>query len=464
MKKHIGAACLALLAITAGCSPSLENDTARKGVSATVTPFLITYAGEVKTTLVNSDNAIYFQWAKDDEIGVVPTDGATYQTNYTVDEMEPDRAWFDGGAWNLKDGYSYLAYYPCPHDRTVTSASTVPLSVVGQVQSANASTAHLGNFDFLYAQPQRYDNGRLSFNFEHIGSLLRIRLTTATAGTFSSMAISTTGGYFVSQAGLSLPDGSISEERTTSSISLSLGNIYVAKGGVLELWMAVLPSEGITGKDFKISFTRTSGSKLNFTGTGFSISSGRILSLNMSEPSDPYEQYNKWLGTWNDSNGASYTVTAKEKGSTYNIAGFDIYDGLTAEGIFDSATGKMLLCGQDMGSDEEYYYILAGIDSEDYVELGDPSNELLLAIGTVSSDGKTASFAGNEYDATYGGTLYHEKIVTVELFGIDGNNYYTFSGNPTLYMGGTLTKATANASSGQGGTAKDDSIKMRRKP
>ena len=158
------------------------------------------------------------------------------------------------------------------------------------------------------------------------------------------------------------------------------------------------------------------------------------------------DAYNKWLGTWTDPDGGVYTVSQKVADQTFNIAGFDVNGGRVAEAQFDSSTGKMLLCGQDMGSDSEYSYILAGIDSEDYVERGDSKNGYLLATGAVSSDGKTAKFTGNEYDAVYGGENWHELIVNVQFFGIDSqDDVYSFKGNPTLNMGATLTKKSTTS-------------------
>lgn len=250
-----------------------------RGVSAIVSNFV---NQDTKTIISQSGtNPPVFQWKIGDVIGVVPSDGRTFQTNYAVDEIgqDPHNAHFDGGAWTLKEGYKYYAYFPCTEE-VVTSDRSVTLSVTGQSQNGNSSLAHLGDYDFLYAGETGIENGSVTFGFSHMISLIRIQIKITTAATFTTATLSVNGGAFVTEAELSIADGTISPHSTSSTMELGLDNVSVEAGDTLTLWLAMLPTTAIKEKDLMLTLTSASGSDAEYSlGKGFELAKGKAYSI-----------------------------------------------------------------------------------------------------------------------------------------------------------------------------------------
>ncbi|MBR5956656.1 MAG: hypothetical protein IK022_08990, partial [Bacteroidales bacterium] len=86
-------------------------------------------------------------------------------------------------------------------------------------------------------------------------------------------------------------------------------------------------------------------------------------------------------------------------------------------------------------------------DSEDYIEYGNPDKNYRLVIGKLSSDGKSATFEGDVYDAVYGGQTYHEKIISFGVVGMtEEDKLYTLSSYPHANLPGSLSKASSGVS------------------
>ena len=91
-------------------------------------------------------------------------------------------------------------------------------------------------------------------------------------------------------------------------------------------------------------------------------------------------------------------------------------------------------------------YLLA-VDSEDYIEYGNPDKNYRLVIGKLSSDGKSATFEGDVYDAVYGGQTYHEEIISFGVVGMtEDDKLYTLSSYPHANLPGSLSKASSGVS------------------
>ena len=153
--------------------------------------------------------------------------------------------------------------------------------------------------------------------------------------------------------------------------------------------------------------------------------------------------YGKWIGTWTIE-GNEFTIAADEQDVSYSIRGFADFE---VKALFNKADGKLWFVGQSVAEDDQYQYVFAGRDSEQYMELGDSANQYLLATASLSADGKSASIVTHEYDAVYSGTSYHEIIVMMTIWGIpqdETDEYvYTFNNVPKVTVPSEMTKASS---------------------
>ena len=147
--------------------------------------------------------------------------------------------------------------------------------------------------------------------------------------------------------------------------------------------------------------------------------------------------YTSFLGTWNWGTYA-LDIAQDKANSTYIIDGF----GLEIEARYND--GKLEFFGQDLGSDGEYEYYFWGKDNDGdgYLVDGDPKNEYLLATATVS--GNSMKIEGHEFDAVYGGTTYHEVIVSLGIYAeeLSSGDLYSMNNIPYIDLPATLSKSS----------------------
>ena len=165
--------------------------------------------------------------------------------------------------------------------------------------------------------------------------------------------------------------------------------------------------------------------------------------------------YAGWLGNWTYSDGTNnfnVSITQKTANSTYNVSGFA--QEYVYEAVYDSATGaieingtQLLDTGIELSNGEVVNLYLLAVDSEDYIEYGNPDKNYRLVIGKLSSDGKSATFEGDVYDAVYGGQTYHEEIISFGVVGMtEEDKLYTLSSYPHANLPGSLSKASSGVS------------------
>lgn len=119
---------------------------------------------------VQIDNAgVKFLWAENDTVGIFPNSGS--QAEFIMAEgAGTQTATFNGGGWALKASSTYAAYYPYNiNNRDLTK---IPISYQGQTQEGNASTNHLGLYDFMATNMTTPSSGAIAFDMQHLGCLM----------------------------------------------------------------------------------------------------------------------------------------------------------------------------------------------------------------------------------------------------------------------------------------------------
>ena len=164
--------------------------------------------------------------------------------------------------------------------------------------------------------------------------------------------------------------------------------------------------------------------------------------------------YDGWLGNWNfvlSGKTVPVSITQASAGVAYYVEGLCGED-VTIVAGYNSATGALELNGQtvaesvSLGDGTVADILFVGIDTDNDAVSGDPNNDYLLGTGKLSSDGKTATIEGNVFDAVYGGTQYHEVIVSVGILAVTEEGLFELDGCPLVDLPLSLSKASSGVS------------------
>ena len=219
-----------------------------------------------------------FKWSQADTVGIFPDSGS--QIYFALEAGSgASCATFDGGAWGLKPSTAYLSYYPFKGDIYLDRTS-IAVSYQSQKQTANASSAHVGAYDFMYASGTVGGDGNLLFNYHHLSALLRFELDVAPA-TYTNVNLTSDASLFVTAGHYDLTAGtpSIMADKTSIAIKLALGNVVVKDGDKLILYAVIAPAD-FSGRTITATLTGKSVTAQTFkfkTSKAFEAGHGYIL-------------------------------------------------------------------------------------------------------------------------------------------------------------------------------------------
>lgn len=348
------------------------TDNLQKGICAQV-PDFESYGTKTAITQTGSE-APSFAWKDGDVIGIVPDDGKTFQTNFTIEEIgsDPHFATFDGGAWALRKGSRYIAYNPCVQ-QVLTSKGSVIISNSGQTQSGNASTAHLGTYDYMYAAAESVAEGSVSFKFSHKISLLRVQLPITENLTITSATLESVGGEFATEEVMSIADGSLSTTASSSTLELQTTELALNAGEVATLWMAVLPSDATVGKPLRIKIVTSADKNIVYNlQNGFAFKPGHAYSIIAGKPVIRQEA----------------SLTFEEAASKYTYGDVKSYT---------NDSGEWAICCYSDGTANTGFQINAG----EVAYIGTPKFEGIITNMTIRL---SKPFSGDFYLCSNGGT------------------------------------------------------------
>ncbi|MCR5361309.1 MAG: Ig-like domain-containing protein [Bacteroidales bacterium] len=191
-------------------------------------------------------NGASFLWTEGDTLGVFPTNG--FQTAFPISAGSgTNAAQFDGADWALRKSAQYAAYYPMQHPLDAVDKSAIAVSYVGQCQSGNGSTAHIGSRDYLATPFTTVGaDGNADFQMAHMGALVRFQLTVPVADVFSSLTIKSDGAQFVTAGTIDLTAATpaLAATATSNTVSLALDDVSSdAADETLTLYMMMAPAD-----------------------------------------------------------------------------------------------------------------------------------------------------------------------------------------------------------------------------
>lgn len=280
---------LSLLALLASCANDDVLDTSDFITNVLITADDVQMAESesyTRTDLTLASGVLQFAWAAEDVVGIYPNEGD--QVSFPMTKGAGTKsANFDGGGWAVKSSCTYAAYFPYDAGNTYygRSYTALPLSYTGQRQTANSSTAHLGDYDYMVATASAPSNGSIAFNFTHLNSFLYIQLTTPDAATFTKLTLATDDDLFVEEATVNIATGVITPTETSESLVLDLNNIAVAAGGTLYAWMAVAPAD-LSSKTLTATLTTSDGTNYKTEIAGKKYATGRAYVLKSTVASE----------------------------------------------------------------------------------------------------------------------------------------------------------------------------------
>lgn len=221
-----------------------------------------------RTNASVSSSGISFTWANGDTIGIYPSFGDVVSFPITAG-IDSKTASFNGGAWALKSGYTYSAFYPFKWSNRTNKSLTLDYS--GQ----DGTLANIGNYDYIYAEGVTQTNGSANFTFKHIGAVVRFVVTAASD--LDEISIVSNEPIFPAKAKLDLssgsPDLSIVEHTNNLTIDASL-----ATGETATLYL-ILPPCDLSAKSFEVCGTIVNGKDFE---------SGKAYSYSVDTPKTTY--------------------------------------------------------------------------------------------------------------------------------------------------------------------------------
>lgn len=198
-----------------------------------------------RTAYTVDASGFHFQWADGDALGIYPVGGD--QVKFPISNGDGSAtALFDGGAWKLRSEYQYAAYYPFSVDNYKIDQKALPVSFTGQTQNGNASTAHLGAYDYLAcAASAPNTSGGVDLTMKHLGAFLRLQLTMPKADTYSSVVLESDGAKFVTAGTFDLTAATpaITPTATSSTYTINLTNVSTTEEKqIITIYAIVAPA------------------------------------------------------------------------------------------------------------------------------------------------------------------------------------------------------------------------------
>ena len=203
----------------------------------------------------------HYAWAVTDTIGIFPSEGRQVEFSMSSGAGSAS-AVFTGGGWGLKSTSTYAAYFPLI-GQYYLDKSDIPVHYTGQVQEGDASTAHLGVYDYLAAPASEVKNGGVSFDFERLGCLVQIQLTVPSPTTIYSVTLKAENEAFAVKGKVDLTETSprIYPVASSSEIMLEVKNVTTAKANQMATFYMMLPPTDLSGKTLKAVVSVENGSK-----------------------------------------------------------------------------------------------------------------------------------------------------------------------------------------------------------
>ena len=254
---------LSIFAIS--CDELLEerytNSDEVERISAKIKGFEYDNGDFSRTSISIEKDGPHYAWAVTDTIGIFPSEGRQVEFSMASGAGSAS-AVFTGGGWGLKSSSTYAAYFPLI-GQYYLDKTNIPVHYTGQAQEGDASTAHLGMYDYLAAPASEVKNGGVSFDFQRLGCLVQITLTIPEPTSIHSVTLKTEKEAFAVKGKVDLTETSpqISPIVSAKEIELEVKDVATtASNQSVKIYM-MLPPADLTGQALKAEVSTEHGRK-----------------------------------------------------------------------------------------------------------------------------------------------------------------------------------------------------------
>lgn len=227
-----------------------------------------------RTQAQRNGTGVNFIWNDTDTVGIYSTSGS--QMEFPIDTGAGEAyAEFNGGCWAMKNNCTYMAYYP--FNKYNLDRSNIPFVYGTAKQVGNDNLDNLTQYDYIVSQQVRPTDGEVTFQFRHLGALVKFVLTVPEGDTFSSFSLRAADAIFPTRLALNLSNilPKYTVEKKSKTFSMRLSNISVEAGGTVTLW-ALMPYADLTGHNFTATLYGNGGKMYTATFTGKKHESGKM--------------------------------------------------------------------------------------------------------------------------------------------------------------------------------------------
>ena len=251
-------------------SLNLSNGKTLESISITGKDFQID--GATRSSVVIDNAGVNFLWEEGDVVGIFPNTGD--QVSFAMDEgAGMQMAIFNGGGWALKASSTYAAYYP--HNFYNRDLTAIHVSYEGQRQDGNASTAHLGAYDFMAASVTTPSNGTVAFDMQHMGALVMLQADLDEDKTLTNVALKASTPVFVEAGTIDLTamNPHITSTASTNIHNIPLENFTVAYNETSTIYFMMAPTN-LDGETLEITLSDEDGEYIKYEVAGKNFVAG----------------------------------------------------------------------------------------------------------------------------------------------------------------------------------------------
>ena len=409
---------MCVLAVLAACSETSEElvpEVKGEGVYATIEQPV-----SVDTkSLAYENGKLVFTWAEGEKVVVFGNKDAASFNSLTSGGKSTK---LESEGFTLKDNVNYYACLPAYTIPAATQSTSVPVTFMGQRQTANGNSDHLKSFDYACASATKAA-GENSISFELKNQVAWIVLDhtfTDATNNVTSVTINADEDLFVTKGTLDVTTSTITEGTKDRKITLNLGE----EGGN---GLSFAAGEAFRGF-FTLNPVDLSGKTLTFTAT---TKSGETVTLGTFTKASANLTKNLAVRIQTSGSAKVATVGGKEY-STLSAALAAASEEATISVVSDVTTEKVLidksvtfdLGGHTVTADDDVFYI--------------------------AEDGLTVNFKnGNIVSTKYGGLFFkqgrqneHITFDNCNITGVEGAiATSTLTGSTITINGGTFTSS-----------------------
>lgn len=252
-----------------------------------------------RTNLEVNERGAVFTWAENDTVGIFPSQGD--QVSFAMQAgAGTSSAIFSGGSWELKKSSTYYAYYPFSRKYFdgQSSKDKIWVNYKGQSQDGDNNTIATGSYDFLNSTGITPEDGRLVFEFAHLGAMVQIVATVPEKMVVKKMALATQEDEFMIEGYYNLEDElpTFVPVKKNNVLSLSIKNVECEANTTVTGYLMVPPTD-LTGKSLTVRLYDDRNKLYSYT---FPVAgvfrAGKIYSLkakvveNTDNPEDIYDK------------------------------------------------------------------------------------------------------------------------------------------------------------------------------